>query len=538
MSSYDTVIKNGIIVDGTGKESFKANIGIRKDRIAEISKSPMVGDKIIECNNKWVVAPGFIDMHSHSDLAIFYDRRKTFYKNAALCKISQGVTTEIIGQDGYSAAPLKNSQKKEYKLHWGGLAGDLPVERWKWNTISEYLLAIKQRNFPTKVETLVGHGTIRLNVLDYENRVPDAAELKQMQAILRSSLQQGAVGLSCGLIYPPGMFAQTDELIALAKVVAEEKKVIVAHVRNESDKLFEALAEYFQVHQSAKVKTHISHLKICGEKNLKRGDELQKLVTDESLLNNDISFDMYPYDAGSTMLQAILPPWAHEGGPEALLKRLKSKTARQKMAEDIFASGETAWDNFIGFSKGGMAGIRISNAPKGYASIVSKSLAELGQKQNYEQSTLKGKYETFHYICQLLVDTELRLPMISFNQSMENVTKFLSMDKIMTIGTDGVIGAHPHPRLFGALTKYIRWAIDSPQMTLTQAISNITSHAASIIGIERGQIKKTYSADITIFDRKEIANLGTYENPMRLSTGIKHVLVDGKQTFSEEEGLL
>ncbi|MFX0067029.1 MAG: amidohydrolase family protein, partial [Candidatus Hermodarchaeota archaeon] len=416
--TFDIVIKNAQIIDGTGQRRFNGNIGLNKPKISTITQEELTGRQIIDCRGDLVAVPGFIDMHSHSDLAMFMPQDTEFYIMGATCKISQGITTEIVGQDGFSAAPIADDLKEEYAKHWKGLTGNLPVKEWAWNGVEEYLRAMQFSDFPTKVEMLVGHSTLRINIMGYASRAPSSSELEEMQELLRTCLKQGAKGMSLGLIYPPGMFAKEEELTALAMVVAEEDGVIVAHIRNESDKVFEAISEYLRIHNNANVRTHISHLKICGNKNIGRGDELKKIILESQKNGKPVSFDMYPYDAGSTMLQAILPPWAHEGGSKELIQRLKDKKTCLRMASDVLTEEEGDWDNFIQFSRGGMDGIIISAAPASHKNIIGKSLSELGRVNGYDPMTKEGKVNTFLFICQLLVETDLGLSMVSFNQSM------------------------------------------------------------------------------------------------------------------------
>ncbi|MFX1533344.1 MAG: amidohydrolase family protein [Promethearchaeota archaeon] len=532
--TFDIVIKNAQIIDGTGQRRFKGNIGINKSKISTITEKELDGRQVIDCRGELVAAPGFIDMHSHSDLAMFMPQDTEFYKMGATCKISQGITTEIVGQDGFSAAPIAGDLKQEYTKHWKGLTGDLPVNEWTWNSVEEYLRAMKFSDFPTKIEMLVGHSSLRINIIGYDSRAPSSSELEDMQELLRTCLKQGAKGMSLGLIYPPGMFANEEELAALATVVAEEDGVLVAHIRNESNKVFEAINEYLRIQNTANVRTHISHLKICGNKNIGRGDELKKIILDSQKNVKPVSFDMYPYDAGSTMLQAILPPWAHEDGSEELIQRLKDKKTCLRMASDVLTEEEDDWDNFIQFSRGGMDGIVISGAPTSHKNIIGKSLSELGRTKGYDPTTKDGQVNTFLFICQLLVETDLGLSMVSFNQSMNNVEKFLTLNNIMTIGTDAVLGSSPHPRSYGAHAKYLKWIREQTSISLEQAIHNITGHAANIIRLDRGVLRIGASADITIFNPNKIEDQSTYKNPVVLATGIEHVLVDGRSVYPKK----
>lgn len=531
--NFDIAINNVHIVDGSGKRGYNANIGIFKDKIQEISQEKLSAIKEIDGLNHLIASPGFIDMHSHSDLIIFNDINHDFYQMAALSKISQGITTEIVGQDGYSAGPLSNSNRKEYLTHWSGLTGDFPIEKITWNSIKDYLQATKTNNFPVKIETLVGQSTIRMEIMGYSDRVASNTEIEQMQDLLDQSLKEGAVGMSMGLIYPPGMFAKFDELVALGHIVAQNDKFIVAHIRNESDKVFQSIKEYIEIQNKTNARIHVSHFKICGQKNLSRGDELKNIILNQFDKTQKISFDIYPYDAGSTTLTAILPPWVHDGGPRKVIERLNDSKLRQKMFDDIFSEKESDWDNFIGFSKGGLDGIKIVGAPNELDYIIGKSLKELGENEGFDTSNVRGKRKTFDYICEILVKSNLRLPMISFNQDINNVQKFLQLQGIMTIGTDGVIGQFPHPRLYGAHTKYLNWFINENRFPIEQIIHSITGFPAELLNLDRGIIEPGRTADICIFNPSEVCSMGTYDNPKQISKGIKYVLIDGKITYSD-----
>ncbi|MFX0114401.1 MAG: amidohydrolase family protein [Candidatus Hodarchaeota archaeon] len=525
--TYDIVIKDAIVIDGRGRKPFHGAIGIKNRRIRALGDEELDADHVINCEGRLVAAPGFFDMHSHSDLAMFFPESSDYYGMALESKVTQGITSEVVGQDGFSAAPISEEAKTLYASHWKSLAGYLNPDKWHWNTIEDYLEAVRDTSFPTRIETLVGHGTLRINVMGYENRKAKPSELEEMQEQLKRSIRQGARGVSLGLPYIPGMYADEAELAALATIVAQENGVVVAHIRNESDKVFETIEDFLRICKTVNARSHISHFKIHGTKNIQRGDELATNLLAAMAEGQSISFDMYPYDASIENLVAILPPWAQEGGSEEILERLRDSETCNKMAFDALSGGQRDWGSIIQLSRGGMEGIMIFDAPESHKNIIGKSLADLGREAGYDLVMEDDRLGVFHHLCQLLVDTNLNISVVSFNQSMENVEQFQKLDVVMTIGTNGVLRPSPHPSLFGAMIRYLRWA-QTQNIPLEIAIHNITQHAASILRLDRGLLDIGTAADIVIFDPKQISDQATYENPKMQSIGVEHVIVDGK----------
>ncbi|MBD3192612.1 MAG: amidohydrolase family protein [Candidatus Heimdallarchaeota archaeon] len=540
IKKLDLILNEFTIIDGTGNDPYIGSLGIKDGKITKIKKEESIStsaSRILNCSEfekngeTIVITPGFIDMHSHSDLAVFMTNSEK-QEMATKAKISQGITREVVGQDGFSAAPIFDEKKEKYANHWAALTGYLPPEDWTWNTIAEYLAQVNQKSI-TGIETLVGHSTLRINVMGYQKRAPTKDELDEMQSLLRRSLQEGAIGLSLGLIYPPGLFAKKEELIALAKVVAEENGLMVAHIRNESEKIISAAEEYLQITAEAKCRTHFSHLKVCGKDKLKKRKALLKMMAQTRNKSQKITFDMYPYDAGSTTLQAILPPWAQDGSPEEVKQRLRNNNLVEKMAEEIFSEENGDWDNFIQMSRGELEGIVISDAPKSHEELIGKNLAEIGQERGFDPTVKEGKIATFSYICKLLVETNLQLAMISYNQSIDIVKYFLTLPN-MTIGTDGVLGRKPHPRLYGAVTKYLRMMRESGGRPIEQAVQQITYYSANIIRTESPHfLSEKPVVDFVILDKEGIRESNSYESPRKLSKGIIGVFVKGELVYPQ-----
>lgn len=328
------------------------------------------------------------------------------------------------------------------------------------------------------------------------------------------------------------MFAKEEEIIELAKIVAENDGIVVAHIRNESEQILKAADEYLRIAEKAKCKAHFSHFKVCGNNKDEKSKRLvEKLVIAEKK-GIPISFDMYPYDAGSTTLQAILPPWAQEGTPRDIIERLSSPDKVIKMAQTIFDFTNTEWENFIQISEGGLDGIMISDAPDSHKFIVGKSLEEIGKDAGINVTTQQGKIQTFELIAKYLVETNLSLAMISHNQSMTIVNRFLHLKEWMTLGTDGVIGRKPHPRLYGTMTRFLRMVREAKSYTLQEAISRITSKPSQLIQLsDRGTIQTGSKADLVIFNCKVIREDNSYMKPLYPSQGIYEVIINGERSY-------
>lgn len=537
--SLDIIIKNVLVIDGTNKSAFHGSLAIKNGLISEIKENEDItkkaekiidGKKLSEDGLHIVVSPSFIDMHSHSDLAplIKKDNRNEMAKQA---KVSQGISTELVGQDGFSAAPISDDLKESYSNHWSALTGILPYKEWSWNSIKEYLEFINSKS-TVRIETLVGHSTLRINVIGYIDQKPTNDELSKMKKLLEKSLRDGAVGLSLGLIYPPGMFAEEDELVELAKVVAKESKILVAHIRNESEKIISAIDEFLRIGKKSGCHLHISHFKICGKNVQKKYKSIMKKLNTAVKNGQKLSFDMYPYDAGSTTLQAILPPWAQKGSPMEVIERLSNSEELGKMAADIFSSKNTSWDNFVQMSKNGLEGITISDAPDSHKQLIGNTLQQIGLDAGFNLKNNEGKIETFGLIAKHMVETELNLAMISFNQDFMSVMNFLRLDKWLSIGTDGVLGRKPHPRLFGAITKFLRLSRESNLKSIELAIHQITNFPATLMNISnRGILKVGSLADLVIFDRSKVKDTCTYDEPNNKSQGILYLIINGKIVY-------
>jgi N-acyl-D-amino-acid deacylase len=511
-----TLIRNGWIVDGSGQARYKAALVVEDELITEIGALPSGAgfDRVIDAEGM-IVAPGFIDTHSHSDLEIMVNP----YVEA---KVRQGVTTELLGQDGISMAPLPKRYISPWRKNLAGLDGDSDEAGWDYETTDGYLRALEEKGVGLNESYLVPHGNIRMEAMGLDNRKPTQDELEQMRQITRREMEVGAFGLSTGLIYMPCAYAETAELIELCKVVAEFDGAFVVHQRSEADTILASMKEVIEIGRKSGVKIHFSHFKVCGRKNWPLIDQVVELLESATAEGIRTSFDQYPYVAGSTMLGVILPPWAHDGGTDQLMERLKSADQRRRMIADI-EQGIPGWDNFVGFA--GVEQIFVTSVKTAAnQELVGKSLQEIGEIRG--KSPLEAAFD-------LLLAEENAVGMVDFYGTEEHVVRFLTRPE-QNVCTDGLLGGKPHPRVFGSfprvLGKYVR---EEKALTLEDAVRRMTSKPAEVFGYERrGLLKPGNYADVVIFNADTIVDKGTFVDPVQFPDGIEHVIVNGRFVLS------
>lgn len=511
----DMLIVNGRVLDGAGNPWRRMDVGIVQGQIATLTPArarPTLPQpeaaQVLDADDA-IVAPGFIDMHSHSDLQVFVDPHLP-------PKLSQGVTTELLGQDGLSAAPVNPDAIAERRRGLAGLDGDPPIA-WTWSGFDEYLQALERARPTANLAALVPHGGVRECVMGLVEATPTAAQLERMCSLLDESMAAGALGMSTGLAYTPCRYADFDELVALYHVVARRGGILVAHVRNEADQVLTAVDEMIRIGQLTGVPVHISHLKIVGRENWRLAEQLLTLFDNARRDGIDVTFDMYPYTAGSTVLSVCLPAWAHAGGSEALIERLRTPATRARMRREI-EEGIEGWENLAHAC--GWEGIYIASVgSQNNQEVLGKSLQELGAQQ--------GQHP-FDAMCDLLVDERLHVTMIDYYGS-EEVLQIFLRHPLATIGSDGIFGARPHPRLYGTFPRILgRYGRELGMLTLEEAVRKMTSAPAARLGlVGRGLIRVGASADLVIFDPATIGDTATFEQPMNTSSGIRYVLVNG-----------
>ena len=514
---YDLLIKGGICYDGTGREGFKADVAIKDGLIAKVGEPDADAAKVIDAKGL-AVAPGFIDTHSHSDLVALVEPGITN-------KTTQGVTTDVIGQDGMSLAPVLPRYVSTWQKTMAGLEGQYPVE-WRWESAADYMKALDAMDLGPNLAYLAPTGNIRMCVMGLSNRKATPSEVEMMKDLLERCIEAGAVGLSTGLIYPPSSYMEEDEIAQVTSVLAKYDLPFVIHQRSEADAILESMDEVFRISRKSGCPVHFSHFKVCGKKNANLFDAVMKKL-DEGERDIKLSFDQYPYGAGSTTFSVILPPWAHDGGADQCLLRLADEAERQRMKRDI-VNGIPGWDNFIDFA--GMENILVTfvKTPKN-ADLVGKNMIEIGE--------IRGR-EPLDAAFDLLLQEDLAVGLVDFYGLEEHVRTIMT-HHLQNPCTDGILGAQPHPRVYGTFSRILgHYVRELGLMTLPEAIRKMTSRPASIFHLEgRGVLKEGYVADVTVFDPEKVIDKATYTDPMQFSEGIPFVIVGGTSVVEDSQVL-
>lgn len=510
-----TIISNGSIIDGTGNPAFSGDILIQDRRILQIAEpGAFHQDLYPDARNidatGLVVSPGFIDTHSHSDL-------KVLTQPEVLPKIMQGITTEVLGQDGISMAPLPIPYISAWRKNLAGLDGESSQISWFYENTQNYLAMIEEAGPSLNESYLLPHGNVRMEAMGLESKAPTPEQLHTMCQITRREMEAGCLGLSSGLIYMPCAYSNTQEMIALCKVVAEYQGVFVVHQRSEADTIIPSMQEIIQIGRESGVKIHFSHFKVCGKENWKYLDQMFELLDQAREEGIQISLDQYPYVAGSTMLGVILPPWVHDGGTDRLVERLGDEKLRKGIIHDI-KNGIPGWDNFVAFA--GTSGIYITsvNSAKNQ-NVIGLNLDQLGEL--WHKDPLEAAFD-------LLLEEKNAVGMVDFYGLEEHVIKILQRPE-MNACTDGLLSGTPHPRVYGAfpriLGKYVR---EEKVLSLESAVHKLTQKAALAMGIpDRGTLVEGAYADIAIWNPDSIIDRGTFEQPTQYPEGIVHVMVNG-----------
>jgi N-acyl-D-amino-acid deacylase len=509
---YDVLIENGRVIDGTGNPWFKADVGLKGDAIEAVGSLRGADAKRRIDAQGMVVAPGFIDIHSHSDYYVIVDPRVE-------SKVRQGVTTEVVGNCGSSAAPM-NEEVRAYREKYmrARLGEDF---QFIWETMGNYLDLIDESGASFNLIAMVGQGTIRQNVMGYENREPTKAELKAMKGLVADAMEDGAWGMSTGLIYTPSTFAKTEEIIELAGVLADHGGVYFSHIRGEGETLLEAVKEAVRIGKEAGVPVQIAHFKASGKPFWGRTEDSLRLVGEGREQGIDVTFDQYPYVASSTGLAAYMPHWAQEGGHDRLLERLKDPEIRERIKED--PSGiYRDW-----------SAVMIASA-KNHPEYEGKRVTEIAE--------LEGK-EPPEAVFDLLLAEEAQVSVVSFGISEEDVRRVMRSPYGM-VGSDGsavtpegILGrGKPHPRFYGTFPRVIGHYVREGVIPLQEAVRKMTSAPAQRLGLrDRGLLREGFKADITVFDPERVKDEATFVDPHRFASGIPYVIVGGEVVIDERE---
>jgi N-acyl-D-amino-acid deacylase len=513
----DLVLRGGTIVDGTGSSARRGDVVVRAGRVAALL--PPGGSReetgtVVDVSGL-VVAPGFIDMHAHSDLAVLEDP-------AHEAKVLQGVTTEVLGQDGLSYAPATPQALEQLRVQLSGWNGEGLSLDMSWTTVAGYLDRV-DAGAAVNVAYLVPHGTVRLVVMGNAARPATADELAAMQQLVAQGMRDGAVGLSTGLTYTPGSYADDDELVALCEVVAQHGGYYCPHHRNYGSTVVESYRECLTVAERAGIPLHLAHCHVNFPRNRGRAGEVLAAVEAARGRGVDVTLDSYPYLAGATYLHALLPGWAHEGGPGVLLDRLSQPRARERIVHEMEVVGSDGHHGIpVDWSTIVVSGVRDATL----ARHVGRSVAESAAAEGVPAAQL--------YL-DLLVKDRLGSSCIVEVGNEENVRTILG-DPQHTVGSDGIlVGSHPHPRGWGSFARVLaHYVRHEGVLSLEEAVRHMTSTPARRIGAtDRGVVAEGAVADLVCFDPATIRDNATYDDPRRTASGVIHVLVTGEFTVRD-----
>lgn len=505
---FDIIIRGAEVIDGSGAPRFTADIGLIADRIAAIGNLENAEAlQEIEAAGK-IVAPGFIDIHSHSDYSLPF-------LPTADSKVHQGITLEVVGNCGSSMAPFSSIMSKE----WNETAQvSNPSAAVTWNDFSGFIQKLRGQGISLNVASLVGHGTIREKVMGMTDAPPTPTQLADMQEEVRKAIEAGAVGLSTGLIYTPNVYAQTDEIVALARITSEMGGLYTSHVRGEANTLIEALQEAITVGHCAEISVQISHLKASGIRNWHKMPQAIEVIEKARAQGLDITADMYPYPASNTGLDSLIPAWVHVGGLDEMIRRMQQPAVRARvhaeLADPLDAIG-IPYDRIL-----------ISSCPT-QSQYEGRDIQEIADSR--KQSPLDA-------VLDILIETRLNAEIIEFSMQEENVALGLQQPFVM-IGSDAegrsVEGPYsagkPHPRSFGTFPRVLgKYARQEQLFSLEEAVRKMTSLPARKLNLrQRGQLQSGFYADLVIFDPGQVLDTATFAQPHHYPVGIEWVIVNG-----------
>jgi len=519
---FDLAILGGMVIDGTGQPGIKADVGLKGDRIARVGqvRKEEAAREISAAGA--VVAPGFIDTHSHSDLMALAEPE-------LLPKLMQGITTELLGQDGIGAAPMDAKHTAQWRQYLSGLSGDPPIS-WNWRSLGQYAERLSVTPTGPNLALLLPQGNVRMVVIGLDNVPADSTQIKTMEEQVRKAMEEGALGISLGMIYMPCTYSRRDELVRLFRASGRMGGFFVVHIRSGGDRLLESIEEVVSMARDAEIPLHISHFKAAGKRNWHKMELALTAVEKAHREGIDITFDLYPYTAGSTMFLAILPPWALEGGVAKALLRLRDSSLRAQIREQFRNPPPPdpegpSWENYV--NNAGWENIKISSVEgEKNQTWVGKSVAEIAGQQGKDPAEMAFD---------ILLEEEGRVGMIIFSMEEEKMVMGLR-HPLGTICTDGLLGGRPHPRVYGTfprvLGKYVR---ERKDLSLEEAVRKMTSLPARRLGLkDRGVVAEGKAADLVVFEPESVIDRATYDNPRQYPVGIRHVIVNG--VLSVENG--
>jgi N-acyl-D-amino-acid deacylase len=510
---FDVLIVGGTLVDGSGSPRSKGDLGIRSGRIAALGDlKGRPAKRTLDAAGR-LVAPGFIDMHTHSDRTLLRD-------GTAQSAVRQGATTHVIGNCGSSPAPLPETSKLAKKDD--DTEGDATGKR-TYRTFGEFLQALKDTGTSINVCALVGHNRVRATVMGYDERRPTEGELARMKDLVVEAMRSGAIGLSTGLVSPPGTYSETDEIVELARAAAARGGVYASHIRGEASSLMDAVTEAILIGRRAKLPVQISHHKAAGKENWGSTRHTLRAIEEANQAGQTVRVDVYPYRAGSAGLSQLVPPWAHEGGTARMLERLADAKTREKIARDM-EQGAPGWKNFFRID---WQDIQITQVrSEANRKWVGRRVADVAKARG-----IAGVQACID----LVLEERGEVGMINFIMDEDEMRGVLK-HRLSMIGSDGsALNAkkaegQPHPRSYGCfprvLGKYVR---EEKLISLETAIAKMTSMPAAQLGLaDRGLLKVGHAADVVVFDAERIIDRATFDDPHQYPDGIDSVLVNGE----------
>jgi N-acyl-D-amino-acid deacylase len=519
-TKYNTIIRNALIYDGNGGAPYKGDIAINADTIAaigDLSKSKS-GEELDA--KGMAVAPGFSNMMGHSEESLFQDSR-------ALSDVKQGVTMEVFGESSF--APLNAKMKKQAREAQGDVKYSV-----SWNTLGEYMNTLEKKGIAVNISSFVGTGTVRQNIIGEDNIAPTKQQLDSMKMLVDQAMEEGALGVTNALIYPPDFFAKTDELIALSKEAAKYGGTYSSHMRSEGNRLVEAVNEIITISKEANIPVHIYHLKAAGKNNWNKMDSVIKIVNDARVIGLQISADMYTYLAGATGLTSSFPPTLQDGGFGKLWDRLHIVATRNQMAAAMNTNAAD-WENLYYGCGGADHVLLLSFKQDSLKKYTGKTLAEVAKLLG------KSPEET---AMDLIISDSTRVGVAYFLMNEDNVKKQVALPWV-SFGSDegayapeGVfLKSQPHPRAYGNFARVLgHYSRDEKVLTLQQAIYQLAKLPIETLKIKkRGELKVGNYADIIIFDPAKVNDLATYDKPQQFATGMNDVFVNGKLILKEGE---
>ncbi len=519
-SQYDLVIRNGTIYDGEGSLPFVADVGVRGDVVEAVGFLGVGGRLEIDASGR-VVAPGFINMLSWATETLIEDGRSQ-------SDIRQGVTLEVFGE-GWSMGPYSELMKKEQLSRQGDIRYDV-----LWRTLFEYLDHLVDLGISTNVASFVGATTVRVHVLNHEDRAPTPRELQRMQALVREAMEEGALGIGSSLIYAPAFYATTEELIALCRTASAYGGMYISHIRSEGDRLLEAVDELVTISREADIPAEIYHFKAAGQSNWDKLEVAIQKIESARAEGLSITADVYLYTAGSTGLDAAMPPWVQEGGHRAWMERLKDPDIRRRVQHEMATPSE-AWENLLLLAGSADNVLLVSFKSDALKPLTGKSLAEVAAARD------RSPEET---AIDLVIEDNSRVGSVYFLMSEENLRKKVSLPWVSfgsdagSLAPEGVfLKSNPHPRAYGNFSRLLgNYVREEGILSLQEAIRRLTSLPASNLKLNRrGSLKPGFFADIVVLDPAAIRDHATFDCPHQYSTGVIHVFVNGVQVLRDGE---